>query len=160
MDEDSTAISLAEAELVVAALGRHQVPHLIIGSFCVELLAPGLLGRQPRDLDLLLPDERGPLESFVAAMHELGYAITSWQEAVSLPLKMEKLRGRFYLRATRNALIVDGTYECPWLPFAATRDRAQEVGPFIVACLADQKKLYRARDSEADRQMLRKLAPV
>lgn len=127
---------------------------LVIGSFALERIAPELLDHAPRDLDLLLPDELALLDEAREALADLGYLVTSWEEPLTLPLDRAQLSGRYYLRARREAVIVDLTYECPWLDYHAALRRAVSLPPWRLANLDDLLMLYAARGAPADQELL------
>jgi hypothetical protein len=155
-----------EAFELLQGLVAARVPLVIIGSCALEVRAPGLLDRRPRDVDLLVPPTRTALTSFVAVVTALGGQTFSWGEPVVTPFfpaegsehDLGPFAGRWYLRASVRRSLVDATYECPWLPFeqawagAAWRHGLPYVAP------ADQLILNQARDRLDDRALLSRAA--
>lgn len=149
----ATPLELAARELAPALQQRGVVP-LVIGSFALVRIAPQLLDHTPRDLDLLLPDDLSTLEGAHETLVHLGYLVTSWEEALTLPLDRAQLSGRYYLRARREAVIVDLTYECPRLDYHEALRRAVSLPPWQLAALDDLLTLYAGRDEPRDRALL------
>lgn len=147
---------------VVQSLRRAGVEPVIIGSVGLALRAPALLEGLPADLDLLLPDDRAALSTFVRVLAARGAAVTSWEDPVTESLEVD-LAGRFYLRARLpreggKGLVVDATYECPWVPYAEARSRATDVRGVLVAALDDLFALLRARGAPRDERVLARAA--
>jgi hypothetical protein len=95
------------------AFAAASVPFVAIGTAALALRHPRLREAYLLpDADVLLaPGTRGAL-AFAAAAHALGFAVTSWGQPFGLGDDPATLEGRWYLRAVREALRVDGTYEC------------------------------------------------
>ena len=95
------------------ALASAALPFATIGTAALALRHPRLRAEYLLpDADILLaPGTRGAL-AFVAAAHAQGYAVTSWGQPFGPDDDRAALEGRWYLRAVRGALRVDGTYEC------------------------------------------------
>lgn len=56
---------------------------------------------RPADIDLLLPAEDQALNTTLAWLQARGFALSCWQQPLSLPLRLADYRGRYYLRAER-----------------------------------------------------------
>lgn len=126
------------------------LPFVVIGSAALALIAPALLERAPRDVDVLAPFDLAVLEGFIEALAARGTRVTSWEEPVELPLDEAKLAGRYYLRARGPAgRVLDVTYEGP-LPFAEATGQAVRVRGLEVACLPHLLHLAAARGSARD----------
>lgn len=130
-------------------------PCLVIGTHAVALSRPDLLDRPPRDTDLLTTPEALP--ALAAVLQDAGFSLSSWEERVTLPLPTELLRGRWYLRARRGPLVLDLTYECPWLDMEACLARASRVRGVAVAHLGDVARLMEARSRPDDAERAARL---
>lgn len=97
------------------------------------------------------------LESLAGALVGLGFTLTSWREPVTLPLDLEALAGRWYLRAERGHQLVDVTYECPWLVFAEAWARRVPHRGVPLAHLVDVAALIAARDEPTDAEYAARL---
>ena len=126
-------------------------PCLVIGTHAVALSRPDLLDRPPNDTDLLTTPEALP--ALATLLLDAGFSLSSWEEPVSLPLPAELLKGRWYLRAQRGLLVLDLTYECPWLDMDACLARSSRVRGIAVAHLGDVACLMevRGRPDDAER---------
>jgi len=121
----------------------------VIGSMGLVLL--GDAPRHPADVDLLLPASPQQLDLFASLVRGLGFQVMSWGEPVTAPLDHEKLQGRFYLRARRlekdgAELMVDATYECPWLPFDEASEHQLKCRGIPVASKHHITRLMKVRD--------------
>ncbi len=105
----------------------------------------------------LLPAAEVALNGFCRRMAGLGYEVYSWGESVQAPLDMNRLAGRFYLRARRGNQVFDATYECEYLPFDRAWRRREVVGGVPCARLEDIAKLMRVRNSAKDRRQLARI---
>lgn len=83
----------------------------LTGSFALRLLMDALGGEPVPDCDLLLEPSAGNLQHWAALLVEDGWALTVWNEPVGVPLALETLRGKYYVRARKGPLVLDGTYE-------------------------------------------------
>jgi hypothetical protein len=132
------------------SLARARVPFVAIGTAALALRHPDLRAAYTLpDADVLLdPGLRGALP-FARALHEEGFAITSWGTPFLLDDDPAILAGRWYLRATRGGLLVDGTYECVALdpvPFLSSPDWIEGIPVAAPRCVWGLK---RAKDPDA-----------
>jgi hypothetical protein len=96
-------------------LARAGLRFQVFGSTGLALHHPRLLDVYPLpDLDLLLPPEHDALRALVRALQDRDFRVSSWGEPWEDRWGPDELRGRFYLRATRDALTVDATYEATY----------------------------------------------
>lgn len=56
---------------------------------------------QPADIDLLLPDDDAAINALLAWLQGQGFALSCWQQALALPVRLAEYRGRYYFRAER-----------------------------------------------------------
>ena len=121
---------------------------LVIGSQAVALQRPDLLRAPPSDTDLLV--EPSALNQLAARLQIAGFALTIWDAAMRPPFSARQLRGRWYVRARRDRVTIDLTYECPWLDFATSWARRVVVGGVPTAHLDDVAALIAQRDRPGD----------
>lgn len=58
--------------------------------------------RAPADADLLLPDDQAEFDRLLWWLYERGYGLALWGDPVHPPLRLPRLRERWYLRAQRR----------------------------------------------------------
>ncbi|OJH38666.1 hypothetical protein [Cystobacter ferrugineus] len=83
----------------------------LTGSFALRLLMDALEDEPVPDCDLFLDPSADNLQRWAALLVEDGWALTVWNEPVGVPLDLETLRGKYYVRARKGPLVLDGTYE-------------------------------------------------
>ncbi len=83
----------------------------LIGSLCLYMLAPELLGRLPNDVDLFADNNEDNIRKIISLMEERGFEVFSWQDRIDKNVPMSLLRGRYYIRGICDGLTVDVTYE-------------------------------------------------
>lgn len=83
----------------------------LIGSLCLYMLAPDILGREVHDVDLFAHGSEDNLRRIISLMEDGGFEVFSWQDRIDRYVPLSLLRGRYYLRGIRGGLIVDVTYE-------------------------------------------------
>ncbi|MDQ0081798.1 SAM-dependent methyltransferase [Variovorax boronicumulans] len=71
----------------------------LIGSFARWLHDPQ--GTPPADADIRVAPDPQRLDALLHELRNQGFALTSWDEPVALPLHFESYRGRYYFRAER-----------------------------------------------------------
>ena len=112
----STSATTSETLAALAA----RVPFALIGTAALRCLHPVALAgyvRAETDWDVLIrPASLLPL---VAAVQAMGFSVESWGEGWQPGWTLADVAGRFYVRATRGPLIIDATYECPFIDVGA-----------------------------------------
>ncbi|WP_224363546.1 hypothetical protein [Hyalangium versicolor] len=96
---------------VLHRLREQGVAFALCGSFALRLYMDALDGEPVPDCDLFLLPTPDNLQRWAATLEREGWALTVWNEPVSPPLNPEHLRGKYYVRARKGALVMDGTYE-------------------------------------------------
>ncbi|EPX57502.1 hypothetical protein D187_009776 [Cystobacter fuscus DSM 2262] len=92
-------------------LQSHGVRFALTGSFALRLLMDALGGEPVPDCDLLLEPSADNLQRWAALLVEDGWSLAVWNEPLGVPLELETLRGKYYVRARKGPLVLDGTYE-------------------------------------------------
>ncbi|WP_067826324.1 hypothetical protein [Nocardia inohanensis] len=143
------------------ALRMRGVPYAVIGGLALHLRYGAALDLPIRDCDLLLPSPSIGPDAFTTTLRARGWRVRSWQDEVRTPLDPALLTGRFYLRATRAAGIIDATYEYDAVTWDEVRAGIDWYDGIPIAAPAHLIALMAARDSEQDRSRIaavRKLA--
>ncbi|XXF76171.1 hypothetical protein P2318_24345 [Myxococcaceae bacterium GXIMD 01537] len=96
---------------VLHRLRERGVRFAVTGSLALRLYMDELDGEPVPDCDLFLDPAPDNLQAWAAALANEGWSLAVWGEPVAPPLDLEHLRGRYYVRARKGALVMDGTYE-------------------------------------------------
>jgi hypothetical protein len=83
----------------------------VFGTFALRCQFPALPRRLVADCDILLPFEVDNLTALVSSLQAAGWRVSVWGEPLCLPLHVEQLAGKYYLRAQRAGAVLDCTYE-------------------------------------------------
>jgi hypothetical protein len=85
-----------------------------IGTYALKLLQPALWeGYVLHDADIVLEHSEGNIRNFIQIMRKAGWSVSVWNEPVTESVDLNFLKGKFYLRSTRESLTIDATFECP-----------------------------------------------
>ncbi len=63
------------------------------------------------DCDIFIPFSEDMLQRFVIAVRKGGWKVKIWEEEADLSSLMQQAKGKYYLRCTKDDLILDATYE-------------------------------------------------
>lgn len=83
----------------------------LIGSLCLYMIAPEILGREVRDVDLFAENTDENIRNIIRLMEKSGFEVFSWKNRIDRNVDLSLLKGRYYIRGIRNRLNVDVTYE-------------------------------------------------
>ena len=119
---------------------------VVIGSFGTWLTVPQVLGHVPHDLDLSLTDDITVIRHKIHMLEERGFAVYSWQDRVGTDVSPALLKGRYYLRAIRDGLTIDMTYELAAGTFTSLRPHILLVDEIAVYDIPAQMQLLAASD--------------
>src|SRR6218665_2902700 len=106
------------------------------------------------DCDLFLDPEPDNLQRWARFLVEDGWALAVWNVPVPLPLDLEALRGRYYVRARKDTGVMDGTYEHDTLSPRAVVAGARLLGGLPVMDLETLLALKRGRGTPRDLEHL------
>jgi hypothetical protein len=104
---------------VLHRLQSRGVRFAVTGSFALRLIMDALAGEPVPDCDLFLEPSAHNLQRWAALLAEDGWALSVWNEPLGLPLDLEALRGKYYVRARKGLLVLDGTHEHDTLGLSA-----------------------------------------
>jgi hypothetical protein len=135
---------------VLHRLSERSVAFTVTGSFALRLYMDALDGEPVPDCDLFLDPALDNLQRWAAALVEEGWALTVWGEPMSLPLDPNHLRGKYYVRAKKGALVIDGTYEQDTLSLEEILTRSSSIQGLRVMDLDTLLALKRARATPRD----------
>jgi hypothetical protein len=130
-------------------------PTLVLGTFGL-VLHGWIDASHAADVDVLARVQQVP--DMVVWLMAHGFRVWSWQDELTGPPSLERLTGRFYVRARRGSLVLDVTYEGldvdAWLGDAANVDGIA-VGNALRIVAAKRR-----RDNENDRRVLALIRPA
>ncbi len=135
---------------VLHRLRERSVAFTVTGSFALRLYMDALDGEPVPDCDLFLAPAQDNLQRWAATLVEEGWALTVWGEPVSPPLDPEHLRGKYYVRAKKGALVLDGTYEHDTLSLEELLARSSRLQGLRVMDLDTLLALKRKRATPRD----------
>ncbi len=131
-------------------LREQGVAFAITGSLALRLYMDALDGDPIPDCDLFLDPAPDNLQRWAATLAEEGWTLEVWGERVSPPFELEHLRGKYYVRAKKGALVIDGTYEHDTVPMARLLAEATHVQGLPVMDLDMLLDLKRERGTARD----------
>jgi hypothetical protein len=147
---------LAYLELLHRLQSR-EVRFALTGSFALRLLMDVLGGEPVPDCDLFLEPSADNLQRWAALLVEDGWALTVWNEPLGVPLELERLRGKYYVRARKGALVLDGTYEHDTLEPGALVSGARSLQGLPVMDLDTLLALKRERGTPRDLEQVERV---
>jgi len=130
------------------------VAFALTGSLALRLYMDALAGEPVPDCDLFLDPEPDNLQRWARFLVEDGWALAVWNVPVPLPLDLEALRGRYYVRARKDTGVMDGTYEHDTLSPRAVVAGARLLGGLPVMDLETLLALKRGRGTPRDLEHL------
>jgi hypothetical protein len=147
----------AEHRSYLEALSRLRergVAFAVIGSFALRLHMDALDSEPVPDCDLVVDPEPNNLQRWAATLAEEGWALEVWGQPVSPPLELEHLRGKYYVRARKGALVIDGAYELDLLGVHELLTRSSPLHGLPVAELDAVLALKRSRGTPRDLEVV------
>lgn len=132
---------------------------LIIGTYALKRHFPEqLVAYVPPDCDLVLSPEPDNVRRFAATLQADGWDVRLWDLPVQPDkLSAELLQGKYYLRATRDGQTIDGTYECPWIPWENMAAASRVYGGLPFAGPEHCLRLKEIKGRSTDLKMVRML---
>jgi hypothetical protein len=88
------------------------VQFCVIGTFGLGLHDVIPSSYEIKDCDLAVKADSENLNHLARILETLQWQLYVWDEPVHYPLPLEKLWGKYYLRAVFRNMILDATYEC------------------------------------------------
>jgi hypothetical protein len=102
----------------------------------------------------LVSNEGENLNKLAKVLEALHWRLYLWEESVSYPLPLEKLPGKYYLRAKQQEAIVDLTYECEYISWSEFEKRSSCIEGIPVASVDQILHLKKVRNREKDRHVI------
>ncbi|MCR4761111.1 MAG: hypothetical protein K5705_12765 [Oscillospiraceae bacterium] len=96
----------------------------VIGSFGAWLTVPQVLDHTPNDLDLFVKNDIQTIRRMICILQRHGFSVYSWQDRIDGNVPAELLKGRYYIRGSREGLHVDLTYEIEGIDYESMKCHA------------------------------------
>jgi hypothetical protein len=103
----------------------------------------------------MVSDAAENLNKIAESLQELDWQLYLWEEPVSYPLPLEKLAGKYYIRAKQQEAILDATYECESISWSAFKEQINYIEGIPVASLNHILHLKKCRNREKDRHIIK-----
>ncbi len=91
-------IAVDDARAILAELAKTGVSFTVIGSLAAMLQGDPV---EAHDIDIAVAFDSAAVNLLLESLLQSGYAITCWQDPVTLPVRLEDYRGRYYFRADK-----------------------------------------------------------
>lgn len=91
---------------------EHELEYAVIGTWALKYLYPDRMNDyHPKDCDLLIPGSFEQIRRFIILLENEKWQILLWERPISSDVPPSELPGKFYIRAVREDLQLDLTYE-------------------------------------------------
>jgi hypothetical protein len=128
------------------------VQYCVIGTFGLGLYNTDFPLYPVTDCDLMVKNDAENLNKLAKVLQELHWQLYLWEEPVSYPLPLEKLPGKYYIRARQHEAILDATYESEAIPWTSFEEQINYIEGIPVASMEHILYLKKRRNLEKDRQ--------
>lgn len=93
-------------------LQETKIPFTVTGTFALYLQEKSFATCYSiNDCDIFIPYAEYVLKDFIIAMRRSGWLVKIWEEEADLSCLMQQAKDKYYIRCTKNDLILDATYE-------------------------------------------------
>jgi hypothetical protein len=137
--------------LQLQASGIH---YCVMGTFGLGLYNAEFPLYPVTDCDIMVRNEAENLNKLAKVLQELHWQLYLWEEPVSYPLPLEKLPGKYYIRASQQEAILDVTYECESICWPSFEEKLSFIQGIPVASIDHILYLKKRRNREKDRQVV------
>lgn len=91
---------------------------MVIGTWALKKKYPAKLSGYPvKDCDLIIDPSFESIIRTVSVLTKSNWSVTVWEVEINETVQENFLKGKFYLRARKDELMLDITYECPFIPW-------------------------------------------
>lgn len=142
------------------ALQSQGIEFCVIGTFGLGLFHAEWPVYPVKDCDLMVKNDPENLNKLASALQALHWQLYLWQESVACPLPLERLSGKYYLRALQHKAVLDATYECDFISWQQFKEQAQVIEGIPVASIGHILYLKHMRNTPKDREQIEKLMAV
>lgn len=140
---------------------RDQVSYVVVGTYALMLYPESIvMDNNPSDLDLVVLNKENAIKT-ADILIQIGYRIYSWNEKLDTDFDLQKLNGRYYIRATKKIkgkdYKIDITYEHSVITFEHLYNNSTISDNVRVASIEHIEYLLRARNLDNDKSLLFRL---
>ena len=91
---------------------KYEIEFLITGTWALKLAYPETLkDYSVKDCDIIIKYDLVQIKSAIGLLLKNGWQTTIWEELIASNISIEKLEGKYYIRAKYKGLVLDLTYE-------------------------------------------------
>jgi hypothetical protein len=142
---------------VLKSLLTNGLRFVVIGTYGLWLRLGRFSNHRIKDCDLVIENSSPNIELFTKRMLELSWQVRLWNEPIGIPIDTSLLKGKYYLRATRDRLVIDATYECEYIEWEDISRHSSKFNSVPVASIEHILKLKRIRGGETDWKIIEEI---
>lgn len=135
------------------------VKYVTIGTFGIYNSPQNcVLDNLPEDVDIVIPQNKEDIYAVISLMRKSGFTLYSWQDVVDDDFSLDKLEGRYYIRAIKSQygqkLQLDINYESDYTDFNTFYDHSFSFNGIQVASISDITSLMKIRNNSQDKELV------
>jgi hypothetical protein len=136
---------------ILKTLQENKIPFAVTGTFALYLQNKKFSEQyELKDCDIFIEYTSEALTSFVGIMRDHDWSVKIWEEEAIIENLLQQAEGKYYIRCTKENLILDGTYDYEKDKFGDMKKDLiyQEGLPMICASKILEGKKYRGTERD------------
>lgn len=143
---------------ILDEFSKHGLEFLITGTWALKLAYPEKLkDYSVRDCDIIIKNDLVQIRKAVDLLLKNGWETTIWEEKIDFNITLEKLEGKYYIRARFQNHILDITYENKYYSWQILNDQKIKCEQFKMVSLEHILALKKIKGRPQDFDVIRLL---
>ncbi len=147
--------------LILQQFNQQQIPYAVIGTWALKWMHPNIMQDYVvKDCDLLIANNITTIRQAIDILQKASWTVSVWETTINEMVDADFLKGKYYLRATKDDLILDLTYECPFIAWTTILNRQQVVRELTIANQIDILYLKRIKGRPIDFEIIKRFMTI
>lgn len=136
---------------ILKAFVNADIEFAVIGTWALKCYFPKEMENYPiLDCDLVLNPDIQNIQKAFEELKKNGFRPSVWGKVFEKMPSQENLAGKFYMRAEKNRLRLDLTYECEWIEWEKMKSETVWVNEIPLASISHIKMLKEIKGQAKD----------
>lgn len=136
---------------ILKVFNENQIEYLIIGTYALKIYFPEKMNDYKiNDCDILIENDIHEIQILIKLLIKFDWQVEVWNIAIDESVEAEFLKGKYYIRALKDDLCIDISYEYPLISWENIHGNKSELNEFPLASINDIFLLKKAKGTAKD----------
>jgi hypothetical protein len=141
---------------ILQQFSNNGVNYVAIGTWALKHAFPEKMKEyRVNDCDIFIKHNISTIRTLIKILDDNIWKVSLWEKVIDEDIKIEDLKGKYYLRAKKDDCVMDITYESQYISWIDLLRESSQIKNCTIASLHHILSLKRIKGTEKDLQVVR-----